>query len=127
MDPELGRLFGGERDALSLRVSMIVHGVVLTGAPAHPSRWGEDVNKLIEEQPASPDVDALDLAWLAEAPTATDADQHAYGTLRDVMVVLPSGEAFRVSFVRVDLEQVDAWWLRPPEPRTPGSVSAATP
>jgi hypothetical protein len=113
MDPELRRIFGGEGRTFTITASLLVHGVVMTGTPSPPSRWGDDVNDLVRQQPPLPGADPLDLALLQEAPNDTDADQHGYGTLRNVHVELPSGRTAKVAFMRVDLEQVAAWWLRP--------------
>jgi hypothetical protein len=116
MDPELSRLFGGEEGAVTLRVSLLIHGSVVTGGPTHPSNWGKDVNAILEEQAATPGYDPLALAFLAQLPAEHDDDSvQGYGTLRNVWVELPNGRDIYLRYMRLDLEHVAAWWLRSPE------------
>jgi hypothetical protein len=116
MDPELSRLFGGAERMMTLSVSMLIHGATVMGSPSHPKRWGEDVNAIVEAEQKKPGIDDLAMAFLMEVPKHEDDFEGGYATLRDVTVLLANGVSFRVAFLRIDLEHVAAWWLRPPEP-----------
>jgi hypothetical protein len=123
MDPRLEQFIRTERDAVTMTLTFLLHGVLVTGVPSHPSRWGDDVNAWIDEvQTRGSDADPLTFDFLRQTPT--DAEEvHGYLTLRDVTVQFATGAAFTVPFIRVDLEHVSAWWVRPPEPVVPDDVA----
>jgi hypothetical protein len=117
MDPELARLFSGEPGALTIKVTLIVHGATIVGDPCHPSAWGKHLNVLVDAQaPDHPDYDPLAVAFLKQQPADDDHDvERGFGTLRDVTIFPADGHPLTASYLRVDLEHVGAWWLQSAE------------
>ena len=88
----------------------------MNGTLTHVKNWGEDVNAIVEEQRGKPGFDELAVAFLAEVPSQENDSESGYATVRNATVLLPAGVAFKVAFLRIDLEHVAAWWLRPQVP-----------
>ncbi len=113
MDPVLSQLIGAEREKPSLVLTFLVDGVVVIGTPSHPSRWVEDANAMLD-QITDAGHDPLPLQWLRPDSAAVEDDEYGYVTLRDVTLLIPSLQRVQVSAIRLDLEQVAAWWVRSP-------------
>jgi hypothetical protein len=116
MDPMLEHFIGGERDRPTMKLWFLVNGgAVIFGGPAHPSRWAEDVNAVLDRT-ADKSGETFGLHYLRMNPADHEADEPGYVTLREVEVVLPSGQRFEVAALRLALEQVAAWWVGAPSP-----------
>lgn len=113
MDPLLSQLVGDEHETPSLVLTFLVDGLVVTGTPSHPSHWVEDANALLD-QITEAGHDPLPLQQLRPDPAAVESDEYGHVTLRDVTLLIPSRERVEVSAMRLDLEQVAAWWIHSP-------------
>ena len=113
MDPVLSQLIRAEREKPSLVLTFLVDGIVVIGTPSHPSRWVEDANAMLD-QITDAGHDPLPLQSLSPDSAAVEDDEYGHVTLRDVTLLIPSLQRVQVSAIRLDLEQVAAWWVRSP-------------
>lgn len=119
MDPLLRELRANIQEGnASLYLRAVSGSSVYTGLNSSPARFTRDFAEWLSEGadeiddargdvPTREEFEALALKEVEREPDPR------YVTLRDATVVFSSIEAHRLPFVRLDLETVDSWWIRP--------------
>lgn len=119
MDPLLKELRANIQEGnASLMLRAVSGSAVYQGVISSPSRFTRDFATWLSEVAGEMDSDNSDIPTREEfeALALKDVDREPdprFVTLRDATVVFSSIEAHRLPFVRLDLEAVDSWWIRP--------------
>lgn len=119
MDPLLRELRANiqEGDA-SVYLQAVIGSSLYTGLFSSPSRFTRDFATWLSEsadgwdggETEGPTREGFEALALKEVDREPDPQ---YVTLRDATVVFSAIEAHRLPFVRLDLDAVDSWWIRP--------------
>jgi hypothetical protein len=116
MDPPLKELRENiQKGSASLVLGAVSGSAVYQGIISNPARFTSDFAAWLSEEseesdPGKPTREEFEALALTDVNAEPDP---RYVTLRNATVVFSSIEAHRLPFVRLDLEAVDAWWIRP--------------
>lgn len=119
MDPLLKELRENiQNGRASVYLNAVSGSAVYMGLISSPARFTHDFAAWLAERADGIDGDDPDVTTREEfeALALQDVDGEPnlrYVTLRDATVVFSSIESHRLAFVRLDLDTIDSWWVRP--------------
>lgn len=119
MDPLLRELRDKiDASGASVHLYAAAGGTTYMGLISKPSRFTKDFDVFIDEavenlDPADPDQPTSEEFRALALSDADSEPDPRYVTLRNATVIFSAIESHRVPFLRLDLDSLDSWWIRP--------------